>query len=79
MAEARSGGGGALAQKIGLRVGMRGGRRQGSAGIGKSVVAEREEGTGTAAPRRSSQGTPQAMRVVGRDVWRKGSAACLEQ
>lgn len=42
-------------------------------------MAKGRKGAGTAAPRRGAQQGPDGMRAVGEDVWRRSSAACLEQ
>lgn len=78
-AGARSGGEGPRASKSGLRVGLREERRQSTAGGGNGEVAEGTEGMETAAPLRGSQETLECMRVVERDVWRRGNAECSER
>lgn len=42
-------------------------------------MEEEEEGAGTAMLRCGSQQAPESMSVVERDLWRGGSAACLER
>lgn len=77
--EAKSGGGGARAQRSGLRAVLRRGIGQASVGNRYGGMAEREQIVRTAAPRTGSQGTPERMCVVGRNVRRRGTAACSER
>lgn len=79
MAGAKSGGREAHLPRSGLRVGLLEERRQSSGKIGNGEVPETEEGAKTAALRRASQRRLESMRVVGRKMWQRGSAASSER
>lgn len=78
-AGAKNGGGGACAPRRGLRVSLRGARREGSWTIGSGEVAEGKVGVRTSPQRSGSKGTPEDVLVVGKRVSRRGSPTCLER
>lgn len=76
---ARRSGGEAWAPRSMLRLDLQEVRRWGSKGRANDEVAKKSKITRKALPRLGSHGTPEGMRVVEKDVWRKGSTACLER
>lgn len=66
-------------QTSGLRLHMRGRRRQGSEGVGNGRVLKEEEAVRAWAPRRDSRRIPESRREVRRDVRRRNGGTCAER
>lgn len=62
-----------------LRVELRGQKERGSEKIVNGRVAEEEESLGAVMPHRDSQGPPDGMSVVERNLSKRGCATCWER